>query len=104
MGVGKGGNLCHNIYMKEKHTPPQEEVIEAEIIDENGLPVTPAQEDARCRAQDSARVHAHVFGGVFALAFSFIMILVMAVVTLFIIFPLMLLGKILGFQVKSFKR
>lgn len=83
--------------MEEKKS----QVIEAEVLDENGLPV----------AQDMPRERVHVYqaragflSGFIALAFSFIIILVTAVVTVFIVLPLLLLGRVLGMQVKTFKR
>ena len=80
----------------------EQEVIEAEILDENGLPVV-----AGSSAKEQKRpyeVKAGFLTGFFALAFSFIMILSMAVVTVFIVFPLMLIGRLLGLQVKTFRR
>jgi len=93
--------MCHNIVMQEK-TPIQDQVIEPEILDENGMVVS---------AQDNKEIpHARVYQGVgmftgfFALAFSFIMILLGALVTVFIIAPLLLLGRILGLQIKNLRR
>lgn len=86
---------------KDKEIVVTQEVIEPEILDENGRPIGA---EPRQAPHGQLPPHVHIFGGVFAVAFSFIMILVMAVVTLFIVLPLMILGKILGFQVRSFKR
>lgn len=76
-------------------------VIEAEVLDENGLPV--AQDIPRERVR-VYQARAGFLTGFFALAFSFIMILVTAVVTVFIVLPFLLLGRVLGMQVKTFKR
>ena len=93
--------LCHNISMKNVKKAEQE-VIEAEILDENGLPVV-----AGSSAKEQKRpyeVKAGFLTGFFALAFSFVMILLMAIITVFIIFPLMLLGRLLGLQIKTFRK
>lgn len=83
--------------MEEKKS----QVIEAEVLDENGLPV--AQDTPRERGR-VYQARAGFLSGFIALAFSFIMILVTAVVTVFIVLPLLLLGRVLGMQVKTFKR
>ncbi len=86
-----------------KETQPQKEVIEAEILDEKGMPlITPENQEKEQRVYTQA--HAGFLTGFVALAFSFIMMLLMAVVTVFVIFPLMLLGRLLGMQVKTFRR
>ncbi len=88
---------------QKANTTEHSEVIEAEVLDENGLPITKEPPRERVHAQaDVAK--ASFFAGFFALAFSFIMILVMAVVTVFIVLPLMLLGRLLGMQIKTFRR
>lgn len=87
---------------ENKDLTPRNEVIEAEILDENGRPAAqPERENVRVKAYQA---RAGFFAGFVALAFSFIMILVMAVVTVFIVFPLMLLGRLLGMQVKTLRR
>lgn len=83
---------------EKKELAAQNEVIEAEVLDENGRPL---DEDPHIK---TAHARAGFFAGFVALAFSFIMILVMAVVTVFIVLPLMLLGRLLGMQVKTFRR
>lgn len=86
-----------------KEMQPQKEVIEAEILDEKGMPViTPENQEKEQRVYTQA--HAGFLTGFVALAFSFIMMLLMAVVTVFIVFPLMLLGRLLGMQIKTFRR
>ncbi|MBQ7908586.1 MAG: hypothetical protein IJ311_03715 [Elusimicrobiaceae bacterium] len=88
--------------MKEekKH---QKEVIEAEILDEKGMPVETAGNQEKIGAE-FYQARAGFLTGFVALAFSFIMMLLMAVVTVFIVFPLMLLGRLLGMQIKTFRR
>ncbi len=93
--------MCHNIHMSEK-TSPQPEVIEPEILDEQGLPVS-VKETAQTSQQNVYR-GVGVLTGFFALAFSFIMILLGALVTVFIIAPLLLLGRVLGLQIKNIRR
>lgn len=87
---------------EKKDITPQNEVIEAEVLDENGRPVNEKPQE-RVRVK-TYQARAGFFAGFVALAFSFIMILVMAVVTVFIVLPLMLLGRLLGMQVKTFRR
>ena len=91
--------------MEEKDIVRAEVVIEPEILDENGNPI---RDESRA---DSARPHARpksdmggLVGGFFVLAFGFIMTLLVAVFTICVVLPLMLLGKLLGFQVRTFKR
>lgn len=88
--------------MEDKDIVRAEEVIEPEILDENGNPV-----EDESRPKDSARPQGDmggVVGGVFVLAFGFIVTLLVAAFSIFIILPLMLLGRLLGFQVRTFKR
>ncbi len=100
--VEKKHKLCENMYMQEdKNIISSSKVVEAEILDENGRPVG-AAEDSEKLEEHMAR--AGFFAGFVALAFSVIMILVTAVVTVFIVLPLMLLGRILGMQIKTFRR
>ena len=77
-------------------------VIEPEILDEQGLPLTAAEHAEQPRAE--VYRGAGVLTGFFALAFSFVMILLGALVTVFIIAPLLLLGRILGMQIKAFRK
>ena len=86
----------------EEKTSTQTQVIEPEILDENGIVVS---------TQDNTEIpHSHVYQGVgmftgfFALAFSFILILLGALITVFVIAPILLLGRILGLQVKHIRR
>lgn len=83
--------------MKEKNDIiTTQEVVEPEILDEQGRPI---HDDG---AAGPTGPQMKIYSGILAMAFSFIMLLLMAVFTIFIIFPLMLLGKILGVQVKTF--
>jgi len=83
------------------NNPSQSKVIEAEILDENGQPIAFAQ---------APRAHGDVYGrvgfltGFFALIFSFVMILLGTLVTIFILTPLLLLGRLLGLRIKHFRR
>ncbi len=89
--------MCHNIHMNES-TQTQTKVIEPEILDENGQAIiTPAAPSAH------GDVYGHVgfLTGFFALAFSVIIMLVGALVTVFIIAPLLLLGRLFGLQIKK---
>jgi hypothetical protein len=56
------------------------------------------------RRSPAARGYGGIIGGVFVLAFGFIVTLLVAAFSIFIILPLMLLGRILGLQVKTFRR
>lgn len=91
--------MCHNIHMENRH---QAKVIEPEILDEHGLPVA-QQTAARSTARSQYR-GAGFLTGFFALTFTFIMLLVGALVTVFIIAPVLLLGRVLGLQIKTFRR
>lgn len=90
--------------MTTRSTNKGETIIEAEIIDENGLPV-PAQKT------ESPRPHARpkgdtggVIGGILVLSFGFIMTLFVAAFSIFILLPLMLIGRLLGMKIKRFTR
>ena len=80
------------------------EVVEAEVLDEEGRPVGPQTQQKQQEPFQAHMARAGFFAGFVALAFSVIMMLVMAVVTVFVILPLMLLGRLLGMQVKTFRR
>lgn len=89
--------------MKNTNLARREEIIEAEVLDENGRPVTAEPQPPK---RDRAHTYegAGFFAGFVALAFSFVMILAMAALTVFVIFPLMLLSRILGMQIKTLRR
>ena len=95
--------MCHNINMKE-NTQAQPKIIEPEILDESGQPITVPG------AQTGPRVHGDVYGhvgfltGFFALAFSVMIMILGALVTIFIITPLLLIGRLFGLQIKSIRR
>ena len=76
-------------------------VIEPEILDENGLPVAP----------DSSRDHARPQGdtggllsGMLVLAVGFLATAAVILFSVFILCPLMLLGRLFRFEVRSFRR
>ncbi len=87
---------------EDKNIVSTAEVIEAEVLDEEGRPI--GQESSASAKPAHEQAGASFLAGFFALAFSVLMILVMAVVTVFIVLPLMLLGRLLGMQVKTFRR
>ena len=95
--------MCHNINMNKNETV-QAEVIEPEILDESGQPIVAPGDTAAPRAHGDVYGAVGFLTGFFALAFSFVLILFGALVTVFIIAPLLLLGRILGLQIKSFRR
>ncbi len=87
--------------MEEKEIIRTEEVIEPEILDEHGRPIHEQ------KPSDSARPkgdNGGLLGGVFVLAFGFIVTLFVAVFSICILLPLMLLGRLFGMQIKTFKR
>lgn len=80
-------------------------VIEPEVLDENGRVISRPQGDSR--AQDHARPKGDsggFFGGLLVLAFGFFMTLLVAVFTVCVLLPLVLVGRLFGFQVRAFKR
>lgn len=80
----------------------EKQILEAEVVQQHSRPVGPARVQEQPAPPPKAQ--AGFFAGFVALSFSVIMLLLAAVVTVFIIFPLMLLGRALGMQVKSFRR
>lgn len=90
------------MYMQEnRDIVSSSKVVEAEVLDENGRPI--GEEEKREKLEEHM-ARAGFFAGFVALAFSVIMILVTAVVTVFVVLPLMLLGRLLGMQIKTFRR
>ena len=87
--------------MEEKEIIPTEEIIEPEILDEHGRPIHtgPAKDSARPKGDNGG-----IIGGVFVLAFGFIMTMLVAVFSICVLLPLMLLGRVLGMQVKTFRK
>lgn len=73
-------------------------VIEPEIIDENGVVVTPQADHARPQGDTSG-----VLGGMAVLAVGFVMTVLVAAFTILVICPLMLLGRLLGWEIKRFR-
>lgn len=79
-----------------------QEVVEAEVLDENGRPVFEAD-----KPKDSARPKGDtggIFGGILVLSFGFIMTLFVAAFSIFIVLPLMLIARLLGMELKRFSR
>lgn len=77
------------------------EIAQAEVLDENGRPVY-----GPSRPKDAARPKGDtggLVGGFFVLAFGFVVTLFVAAFSVFILLPLLLLGRILGFEVKRFR-
>ena len=88
--------------MENKDLVRTEEIIEPEILDENGNPIGgehPPKDSARRKGDNGG-----IFGGVLVLALGFIMTLLVAVFSLLVVVPLMLIGRVLGVQVRTFKR
>lgn len=98
-------------------------VIEPEILDEQGRPLalraaaekeTGARSGARAEAAEhaasgrAASIHiyhrAGFLAGFIALAFTCMMMLLGALVTIFVVAPLLLLGRLIGLQVKSLQK
>ena len=76
-------------------------VIEPEILDENGLPVAtqPPRERARPQGDTSG-----LLGGMLVLAVGFLTTVAVILFSIFILCPLMLLGRLLHFEVRSLRR
>ena len=87
-----------------KMTNQKDTVIEPEVLDENGRVISRPHGDSR--AQDRARPKGDsggFFGGLLVLAFGFFMTLLVAVFTVCVLLPLMLIGRLFGFRVSAFK-
>ena len=87
--------------MQEKEIIQTEEIIEPEVLDEHGNPIYSQS------PKDSARPKGDTGGllsGFFVLAFGFIVTLFVAIFSICILLPLMLLGRLLGMQVRTFRR
>lgn len=82
-----------------KNTQSKPEVIEPEILDENGRVIHRPADKARPKGDNGG-----FFGGLLVLAFGFLMTLLVGIFTVCIVLPLMLIGKILGFQIKTFHK
>lgn len=87
--------MAYNNSMEKKDASP---VIEPEIIDENGVVVTPQADHARPQGDTSG-----VLGGMLVLAVGFVMTILVAAFTLLVICPLMLLGRLFGWEIKRFR-
>ncbi len=77
----------------------QSNVIEPEIIDENGIPVSAQPDHARPEGDTSG-----VLGGIAVLAVGIVMTVLVAAFSLLVLCPLMLLGRLFGWEMRRFKR
>lgn len=82
-----------------KNTTQKPEVIEPEILDEKGQVINNPADKARPKGDNGG-----FFGGLLVLAFGFLMTLLVGIFTVCVILPLMLIGKILGFQIHTFRK
>lgn len=88
--------------MKKQDLATTQQITEAEVLDENGRPLFGPE-----TPRDSARPKGDtggVIGGILVLSFGFIMTLFVAAFSIFILLPLMLVGRVLGMEIKRFKR
>ena len=87
--------MCHNINMTKTNSPAK--VIEPEILDEQGQVII---------RQDSMRTYSKVgaLTGFFALVFSSIFLIFWAILTIFIITPVLLLGRLFGLQIHRVRK
>ena len=76
----------------------ENKVIEPEIIDKNGLPVSP-RDHARPQGDNGG-----LLGGMLVLAVGFLATVAVILFSVFIVCPIMLLGRLLHFEVRSFRR
>ncbi len=76
-------------------------VIEPEVLDENGLPVTPIPPRDKARPQGDT---GGLLGGMLVLAVGFIATAAVILFSVLIVCPLMLLGRLFHFEVRSFRR
>lgn len=76
----------------------QSHVIEPEILDESGQPVSVVQDHARPKGDTGG-----VLGGILVLAVGLVMTVFVALFTLFIVCPFVLLGRCLGLSVHRMK-
>ena len=81
--------------------PKTNDVIEPEIIDETGQLISPAPPQARARAQGDT---GGLLGGLLVLAVGFLATVAVILFSVFIVVPLMLLGRLLGYQMRTFTR
>ena len=78
---------------------PKNQVIEPEIIDENGVPVTSEPDHARPEGDTSG-----ILGGFAVLAMGIVMTVLVAAFSLLVLCPLMLLGRFFGWEMRRFKK
>lgn len=89
-------------YMQEHGIEKSEGIIEPEVLDEHGNVIqeeVPPRDHARPKGDNGG-----IIGGFFVLAFGFLMTLLVMVFSVLVLLPLALIGKLLGFQVRTFKR
>lgn len=82
-----------------KNTTKETTVIEPEILDEKGHVIHKPADHARPKGDNGG-----FFGGLLVLAFGFLMTLLVGIFTVCVVLPLMLIGKILGFQIHTFRK
>ena len=82
-----------------KNTENKTTVIEPEILDEKGKVIHKPPDRARPKGDNGG-----FFGGLLVLAFGFLMTLLVGIFTVCVVLPLMLIGKILGFQIHTFRK
>lgn len=78
--------------------PVPNHVIEPEIIDENGRPVSP-RDHARPQGDNGG-----LLSGMLVLAVGFVTTVAVLLFSIFILCPFMLLGRLLHFEVRSLRR
>lgn len=76
------------------------EVIEPEILDETGQVVSPVSAKNHARPQGDT---SGVLGGLLVLAVGFLTTVAVILFSVLIVVPLMLLGRLFGWQVRMWK-
>ena len=76
-------------------------VIEPEILDENGHPIAQTSPRDRARPQGDT---GGLLSGMLVLAVGFLATAAVILFSVFILCPLMLLGRLFRFEVRSFRR
>ncbi|MCQ2410553.1 MAG: hypothetical protein MJ053_03405 [Elusimicrobiaceae bacterium] len=77
------------------------EIIEAEVIDENGRVISPVSSKDHARPQGD---NGGLLSGMLVLAVGFVATVAVLLFSIFILCPLMLLGRLLHFEVRSLRR
>ena len=81
--------------------PSTPEVIEAEVIDENGQVISPVASKDHARPQGDT---GGLLGGMLVLVVGFVATVAVILFSVFILCPLMLLGRLLHIEVRSLRR